>query len=87
MGTATAPVIRSGNVISPALSRFRTASRFQRRGLCGICDSRDQAYLLRAQIVQLSLHRPLGRFPELLVDVDVYVFDDLAAGGVATEVP
>ena len=37
------------------------------------------------QIVQLGLHRPFGGVPQLLVDVDVDVFDDLARGGVVAE--
>ena len=43
--------------------------------------------LLGTQVVQLGLNGPFGRIPEFLVDVDVDVFDDLAGGGIAAEVP
>ncbi|OOK75900.1 hypothetical protein BZL30_3409 [Mycobacterium kansasii] len=35
----------------------------------------------------MRLHRPFGRIPELLVDVDIDVFDDLTGGGIVAEFP
>ncbi|OBJ51382.1 hypothetical protein A9W94_26465 [Mycobacterium asiaticum] len=36
-------------------------------------------------MIELDLHRPLGCVPEFLVDIGVYVLDDLPGTGVLTE--